>query len=100
LKLLRLIDEARSELIRESSYYEARRHGTGIRFIRAVNDSFALIRSFPQGGASAAAGVRRTKVKGFPFTVVYREFNEEIVVFAIAPDRRQPGYWLPRVGGS
>lgn len=100
MKLLRLIDEARAELLRESSYYEAKRRGTGIRFVRAVTDSFTLIQSFPQSGAPAAAGVRRTKVKGFPFTVVYGEFNEEIVIFAIAPDRRQPGYWIPRVGDA
>lgn len=97
MKLLRLIDEARIELLRESSYYDARRRGAGLRFVRAVTDSFTLIRTFPQGGAPVAAGARHTKVKGFPFTVVYREFNEEIVVFAIAPDRRQPGYWIPRV---
>jgi len=23
-------------------------------------------------------------------------FPHEIIVFAVAPDRQQPGYWLPR----
>jgi hypothetical protein len=30
--------------------------------------------------------------------VVYRDEPEGVVVFAIAPDRQQPGYWLPRTG--
>lgn len=36
------------------------------------------------------------RVKGFPFSVVYREETAAIVVFAIRPDAREPGYWLAR----
>lgn len=96
MKRIRLVAEARAELLHETSFYEARREGTGKRFRESVNASFALIASFPQGGAPGPAETRRTKVKGFPFTVVYREFEDGIVVFAIAPDRQQPGYWLTR----
>ena len=88
--------EARTELLHETSFYETRRKGTGKKFRESVNASFALIVSFPQGGAPGPANTRRTKVRGFPFTVVYRESKDEVVVFAIAPDRQQPGYWLPR----
>ena len=96
MKQLRLREEARSELLHETSYYEEKREGTGKRFREAVNASFALILRFPSGGAPGPAGTRKTKVRGFPFTVVYREEESQIVVFAIAPDRQQPGYWLPR----
>jgi len=34
--------------------------------------------------------------KRFPFAVVYRELPDEIVVLAIAPYPRQPGYWRGR----
>jgi hypothetical protein len=88
--------EARQELLHEVSYYEARHPGTGRRFKLAVDAAFQLIRRFPDGGAPGPAGTRKTKVKGFPFTVVYRNEQEAIVVFAIAPDRQQPGYWLAR----
>ena len=96
MKRLRLTGEARAELLHETTYYEGRRKGTGSKFRESVNESFDLIRNYPQGGASGPANTRRTKVKGFPFTVVYRDTEQEIVVFAIAPDRQQPGYWLPR----
>jgi hypothetical protein len=29
--------------------------------------------------------------------VVFRDEQEVVVVFAIAPDRQQPGYWLARL---
>ncbi len=89
-------EEARVELLHEVSYYEGKRVGTGKRFREAVSASFTLIVRHPGAGAPAPANTRKTKVKGFPFTIVYREEQEQIVVFAIAPDRRQPGYWLPR----
>jgi plasmid stabilization system protein ParE len=96
LKRLVLREEARAELLHETRYYEERREGTGRRFREAVNASFALILQFPSGGAPGPATTRKTKVRGFPFTIVYREEDAQVVVFAIAPDRQQPGYWLPR----
>jgi hypothetical protein len=65
-----------------------------------VAASIDLIRRFPAGGAPGPSGTRKTKIRGFPFTVVYRDDAQQIVVFAIAPDRQQPGYWLARAGGD
>lgn len=93
---MRLRSEAREELLREVRFYEDKRRGTGRRFREAVNAAFQLIQRFPSGGAPGPAGTRKTKVKGFPFTVVYRDDAEEVIVFAIAADRRQTGYWLAR----
>ena len=42
-----------------------------------------LIRNFPAGGAPGPADTRKTKVKGFPFTVVYRDDASEIVIGAL-----------------
>jgi len=96
-KPLRIRSEARDEFLREVQYYEAHRAGTGKRFREAVNATFKLIQHFPTGGAPGPAGTRRTKVKGFPFTVVYRDEPTQIIVFAVAPDRQQPGYWGTRI---
>ena len=100
MKKLRLREEARAELLHETKYYEEKREGTGKRFRESVNASFALIARFPSGGAPGPAGTRKTKIKGFPFTVIYREEETQVVVFAIAPDRQQPGYWLLRTSGA
>lgn len=37
------------------------------------------------------------KVQGFPFCVIYRDEDNALVVFAVAPDKRQVGYWAERV---
>lgn len=99
LKRLQLRDEARVELLRETKYYETQRAGSGKRFREAIAASFNLIQRFPLSGAPGPANTRKAKVKGFPFTVVYRDEPSSIVVFAISPDRQQPGYWLSRTSG-
>jgi hypothetical protein len=37
-------------------------------------------------------------VKGFPFSVVYRASEAEVLVVAIAPHKKRPFYWQSRVG--
>ncbi len=96
MKRVRLRAEAREEFLHEVGYYEAKRPGTGSRFRLAVDSAMQLIRRFPGAGAPGPSETRRVKVKGFPFNVIYRDERDDVVVFAIAPDRRQPGYWLPR----
>jgi plasmid stabilization system protein ParE len=95
---IRLREEARAELLHETGYYEAARRGYGREFREAVNATAQLIRRFPTIGTVGPAGTKKAKVKGFPFTVVYRNEPEEVVVYAIAPISRQKDYWLSRVG--
>lgn len=96
MKRIRLDSAARAELLHEVRYYENARTGTGRKFREAVEQAFAWIKRSPGSGAPDEAGCRRIRIKGFRFSVVYREEATEIVVFAIRPDARQPGYWLPR----
>ena len=93
---LRLDSAARAELLHETKYYEATRPGTGRRFREAADESFGRIKRAPKAGTPDEEGCRRMRITGFPFSVVYREEKTEIVVYAVRPDAREPGYWLPR----
>jgi hypothetical protein len=97
IKPIKIRAEARDEFLREIRFYDTQRPGTGKRFRETVRNAFTIIQHFPESGAPGPANTRRAKVKGFPFTVVYRNEAVQIVVFAISPDRQQPGYWLVRV---
>ena len=93
---LRLDSDARAELLHEIKYYEATRPGTGRKFREAVDEAFERIRRAPETGKPDEEACRRVRVTGFPFSVVYREEKTEVVVYAVRPDAREPGYWLPR----
>ena len=36
-------------------------------------------------------------MKRFPYTIVYTEFAEEILIIAVAHTSREPGYWRRRL---
>ena len=96
MKKLRLDSAARAEFLHETRYYETTRPGTGRRFRTAVDDAFARITRSPMTGKSDDAGCRRVRVKGFPFAIVFRDEATEVVVYAVRPDAREPGYWSAR----
>lgn len=95
---LRFLPQAEVELLHEVGYYSNARAGTGVRFQAAVEAALELAARRPLGGAPSPMGTRSVLVKGFPFSVVYRASEAELLVVAIAPHRRRPGYWLPRIG--
>lgn len=98
MKPLRVDDAASVELLHEVRYYELTRAGTGRRFRLAVAEVFDRVRRSPAAGKPDDAGCRRLRVKGFPFSVVYRDEPAEIFVYALRPDAREPGYWRTRAG--
>ena len=95
---VRVLPQAEAELLHEVEYYSNAQTGTGIRFQAAVEASIERAARHPLGGAPSPKGTRSVLVKGFPFSIVYRADDKELLVVAIAPHRRRPGYWLPRIG--
>jgi len=95
---VRVLPEAEAELLHEVGYYSNARTGTGVRFQAAVEASIQRASRHPMGGAPSHKETRSVLVKGFPFSVIYRASEAELLVVAVAPHRRRPGYWLARIG--
>lgn len=94
---VRFLPEAELELLKEVTYYSKGGSGTGVRFQVAVEAAALRAAAHPLGGAPSFSETRSMLVKGFPFSVVYRPSNREVLVVAVAPHRRQPGYWASRI---
>lgn len=92
----RFLPEAEAEFLREVAYYSAAGTGVGIKFQLAVESAVRLAVANPDGGAPAQHNTRRRLVKGFPFSLVYRPSDIEILIVALAHHRKKPGYWLGR----
>lgn len=89
---------ARAELLHETRFYGATRPGAGIRFQGAVPSALDRIERSPATGKADEADCRRMRVKGFPFSRVYREEKDEIVIYDVRPDAKDPGYRHQRLG--
>ena len=93
----RLHPDAALEHEEQVTYYEERRVGLGARYhsamMLAVNSAcrtplrFKVVRH---------PNIRKVSLRGFPFSVVYREVDDVVQVLAVAHHRREPGYWARR----
>lgn len=94
---VRFLPAAEIELLKEVTYYSKARTGTGLRFQTAVQAAVSRAATHPFGGAPSFKETRSILVKGFPFSVVYRPSQQELLVVAIAPHRKRPQYWSSRI---
>ena len=88
--------EADTEFEEASLFYESRMAGLGKSFAAEVESTLSLIREFPEAGSPVGTSHRRAVVARFPYSVVYRQYPDFIVVIAVAHQRRRPGYWRRR----
>ncbi|MGK6307100.1 type II toxin-antitoxin system RelE/ParE family toxin [Variovorax sp. DT-64] len=100
MKSVRFHPDAEVELTAEACFYEERAVALGERFIQEVQAAVQLAAAFPGIGSPYRYGTRRVFPKSFPFSIIYRELAADIVVLAIAPFPRKPGYWRQRKTGG
>ena len=97
---LRFLPAAELELVRELAYYLRASRGAAERFQSSVEAAAQMAARHSQGGAPAYKETRTYRIKGFPFSLVYRASAQEILVVAIAPHAKKPNYWAARIGAS
>jgi plasmid stabilization system protein ParE len=93
----RFLWPAQEELFEGISYYSAIQVELGLRFEQAVSDAVRDALAHPERGAPRSRNTRRWLVRGFPFGVIYRADGNELLVVAVAHQRKQPEYWARRV---
>lgn len=89
---------ARVEHLEHVAYYEEQRSGLGARYLAAFDAAMVKICEHPDRfRIELAPAIRRYRVPGFPFNILYRELDSDVEVLVVAPHRRRPGYWLGRL---
>ena len=64
--------------------------------IRDLNARLALVMRFPLSGTPGIQDTRSMPLRLFPYTVHYRAEEHAIRIFAVAHQKRRPGYWRKR----
>jgi plasmid stabilization system protein ParE len=100
---VRLDPRAAAELEQAADWYDGQRTGLGRDLVLEVRAAVRALARRPRAGSpiegvDPTLDVRRVRVGRFPYQVVYVTLDDDVVVIAIAHDRRQPGYWAARVG--
>ena len=96
MKPVRFLEEAQTEFLEQISYYEAQEKGLGERFRESIEGATVLASTRPGLGSPWKLRTRRVFPRGFPFSIVYRDEADGLIVFAVAHFKRQPTYWRHR----
>ena len=100
MRPVRYIEEAREEFLYEVEYFTTVSPHLGRRFDEAVRKAEALAAEFAEAGFPYKHGTRRVFPGKFKFSIVYLVRQDEVLVVAIAPFKRKPGYWRSRISAA
>jgi hypothetical protein len=96
-KPLRFHPQAEQEYLTSLAWYRDRSLVAALNFESVFELAAERIGETPQRWPIYYRDFRKYILKQFPFSIVYQDFSNEIMVFAVAHGRRRPGYWKDRV---
>lgn len=88
---------ASSEIEEAARFYEQQTRGLGDRFADELTTAFEQILLFPQAASLVGRSVRKKALLRFPYSVIYLVRDDQIVIIAVAHQKRTPAYWRDRL---
>ncbi len=100
MKLI-ILDESKDEVREAFEWYEARSPQAAQRFADLVADALREISAAPERYPlyelkRNPGNVRRVRLSGYPYVIVYQLTADAISVLAVAHTSQRPGYWRSR----
>jgi plasmid stabilization system protein ParE len=89
--------EAREEFRNATRWYRAQNVLASSEFRATVSSAIRLIAESSQQWPKYLHGTRRLVMQRFPFSVVYLDEPDFVIIVAVAHSKRRPGYWGDRV---
>ena len=74
-------------------WYDIKERGVGERFLQALEDAYERIQTSPEGFPEVEPGIRRIRVKPFPYHVYYRVEGQVLRVLRVVHGHRHPRTW-------
>lgn len=97
MKAYRYLLEADQEFQDHIGYFDSVSRTAARKFVDEVEAAVDEIRQYPQIGAPLTRQVRKRVLTGFKYNILYVDTPNEIIIVAVAPHRRRPGYWRKRL---
>ena len=94
----RFLLPAEEEMTEASLFYEAASAGLGEEFLDDVQRVIGILREHPELGQLIESELRLAPLRRFPFSLIYSFRMDEIIIIAVAHQKRRPGYWKDRIG--
>ncbi|MGD0092920.1 MAG: type II toxin-antitoxin system RelE/ParE family toxin [Planctomycetota bacterium] len=88
---------AASEYLEAATYYNRCREGLGDVFLEEVEATVKRIRENPDLWPRLSASVRRSRIRNFPYAMIYTKNETGVLILAVMHLSRKPGYWKQRL---
>lgn len=89
--------EAKIEFFEAINYFEECSQGLGLDFSREIFSAIQRIIRFPTAWSEFSENTRRGLAKRFPYGLIYRIVEDEIIIIAVMQLNRHPDYWKKRI---
>jgi hypothetical protein len=89
--------QAAEEVEAELRWYAERSPAAEQMLLREIEHAISIVASAPDLWPEYLAGTQRYMLRTFPFSLIYFQEGEAILVVAFAHHRRRPGYWRRRI---
>jgi toxin ParE1/3/4 len=89
--------EAQGDLLQSREWYEQQRPGLGDAFSDRLEEAIVRIQKMPAMYETVFQGVRRAKIRRFPYLIYYRAQFDRIEVVAVLHGSRDPRLWKERI---
>jgi toxin ParE1/3/4 len=96
MKPLILIDEAEQDVADAYAWYEQQRPGLGDDCLAAIRAATQRVQAEPHVHPCVQGDIRRLLAKRFPYSILYREEPDRVVVIAVFHAKRDPNIWKKR----
>ena len=91
-------EAARDEHLEHVAYYESCQTGLGARYLLAFDAVMQAVCEAPERyRIELPPSIRKYRVPGFPFNILYRIVDSGIEVLVVAAHKRRPSYWTERL---
>jgi plasmid stabilization system protein ParE len=94
---VRLHPAARVELREARRWYYERSPLSATAFAHAIDSAVSTIMEAPRQHPLDQHGTRKLVTQRFPFNIFYLQSESDVVIVAVAHQKRRPGYWSSRV---
>ncbi len=96
IRFLTLTEEAEQDLLEARDWYDKKQLKLGDDFMVAVDTCFASIERNPEMFIFSHGRVRRALMKKFPYVVLFRVSEDEILIVGCLHTRRDRSNWEER----
>jgi plasmid stabilization system protein ParE len=96
-KPLRIQSHAQEEINRAFNWYFERSPAAADAFLTEIDACLSQIADNPQLYPAFTKNTRRRVLSRFPYSVIFQQKEEIVLVVAVAHAKRRPGYWHGRI---